>query len=46
MLGNGERHATAQFDIADSRSPEQVAARIRGLGYEPVWKDWEGVLTS
>jgi 2-iminoacetate synthase len=40
------RHATEQFNIADDRSPEQVAARIRGLGYEPVWKDWEAALSS
>src|SRR5436853_4191300 len=34
-----ERHATGQFDIADDRSPQEVADRIRCLGYEPVWKD-------
>jgi 2-iminoacetate synthase len=39
-------HATGQFDIADERSPEEVADRIRGLGYEPVWKDWDAALTS
>jgi 2-iminoacetate synthase len=38
--------ATEQFNIADTRTPQEVAARIRGLGYEPVWKDWEAVLTS
>jgi 2-iminoacetate synthase len=36
--------ATGQFDVADARSPEQVADRIRGLGYEPVWKDSEAAL--
>ncbi len=39
-------HATEQFNIADPRSPEQVANRIRHLGYEPVWKDWDAALTS
>lgn len=39
-------HATEQFNIADPRSPEQVADRIRHLGYEPVWKDWDAALTS
>lgn len=34
-------NATGQFDIADDRSPLEVADRIRRLGYEPVWKDWE-----
>ena len=39
-------HATEQFTIADDRSPAEVAERIRCLGYEPVWKDWEATLTS
>lgn len=36
--------ATGQFDIADERSPEQVAAVVRKLGYEAVWKDWDPAL--
>ena len=40
-----EIHATAQFDIADERSPHEVADLIRRLGYEPVWKDWDAALT-
>jgi 2-iminoacetate synthase len=39
------RHATEQFNIADARSPQEVADRIRRLGYEPVWKDWDAALT-
>jgi 2-iminoacetate synthase len=42
---NGNPRATEQFNIADTRSPEDVANRIRGLGYEPVWKDWDAALT-
>jgi 2-iminoacetate synthase len=43
----GERaHATGQFDIADERSPSEVADTIRRLGYEPVWKDWDAALAS
>lgn len=42
---NGGTRATEQFNIADTRSPETVANRIRGLGYEPVWKDWDAALT-
>jgi 2-iminoacetate synthase len=34
-------NATGQFDIADNRSPMEVAAQIRNSGYEPVWKDWD-----
>lgn len=39
-------HATGQFDIADERSPSEVADTIRRLGYEPVWKDWDAALAS
>ncbi len=38
--------ATGQFDIADVRSPREVADTLRRLGYEPVWKDWDAALTS
>jgi len=30
-----------QFAIDDDRPPEEVAAFLRGAGYEPVWKDWD-----
>ena len=36
--------ALEQFEIHDSRTPQEIAAMIRCNGYEPVWKDWfEGV---
>lgn len=38
--------ATGQFEIADERTPEQIVAVIQRLGYEPVWKDWEAVLSE
>ncbi|MEC8929137.1 MAG: 2-iminoacetate synthase ThiH, partial [Verrucomicrobiota bacterium] len=38
--------ATGQFDIADDRSPKEVAAHISSAGYEPVWKDWDAALTT
>lgn len=38
--------ATGQFEIADDRSPAEVAAQIRHLGYEPVWKDWDSALSA
>ena len=41
-----ETHATQQFNIADERSPQEVADLIRSLGYEPVWKDWDTALSS
>jgi 2-iminoacetate synthase len=30
----------------DCRSPGEVAALIRKLGYEPVWKDWDAALAT
>ncbi|MGD0261115.1 MAG: 2-iminoacetate synthase ThiH [Verrucomicrobiota bacterium] len=39
-------NATSQFQIADERSPREVADLIRQLGYEPVWKDWDVALTG
>jgi 2-iminoacetate synthase len=37
--------ATGQFDIADTRSPEEISLLIQRLGYEPVWKDWDAAVT-
>lgn len=34
--------AEPQFEIADERSPETVAEVIKSMGYDPVWKDWDG----
>jgi len=39
-------NATGQFNIADDRSPEEVAKLIQSIGYEPVWKDWDAALTT
>ncbi|HVL91265.1 MAG TPA: 2-iminoacetate synthase ThiH, partial [Actinomycetota bacterium] len=33
--------ATQQFEVSDTRSPEEVAAALRAMGYDPVWKDWD-----
>ena len=38
--------ATGQFEIADVRSPHEVAQVIRSMGYEPVWKDWDMTLAG
>src|SRR5258706_703965 len=40
-----EARATGQFDIADDRTPLEIAGLIRRLGYEPVWKDWDAALS-
>ncbi len=38
--------ATEQFAIADERSAAEVSARLRELGLEPVWKDWDAALAG
>jgi 2-iminoacetate synthase len=38
--------AAEQFEVADLRTPGAVAARLRELGYEPVWEDWGAVLPA
>jgi 2-iminoacetate synthase len=43
---NRATNATGQFEIADERSPQEVAQLLRKLGYEPVWKDWDAALTT
>ena len=43
--GYAEEHEELeQFTINDSRSPEAFAQYLRSVGYEPVWKDWDGWL--
>ena len=32
--------AASQFEISDTRSPDLVVARLRELGFDPVWGDW------
>ena len=33
--------AEPQFEVSDTRSPDEVAAVLRAAGYDPVWKDWQ-----
>lgn len=35
--------AGEQFELEDKRSPSEVAQRLRELGYDPVFKDWENM---
>ena len=46
LIDSEGEHATVQFEIADNRSPKEVAAHLEAMGYEPVWKDWETVLNE
>jgi hypothetical protein len=43
--GKGQ-YAQINFEIADSRTPAEVASRLETMGYEPVWKDWEATLNE
>ena len=44
---SADAHAEGQFDIADTRSPQEVAEMLRRLhGLEPVWKDWDEALVG
>lgn len=37
----GGESATEQFAVSDERSAAEMAAVLRRLGYDPVWKDWD-----
>jgi 2-iminoacetate synthase len=45
VAAQGEK-AEGQFSISDERSPQEVAARLRQLGLEPVWKDWDAAILN
>ncbi|TML80850.1 MAG: 2-iminoacetate synthase ThiH [Actinobacteria bacterium] len=38
--------AEGQFEVDDTRAPEEVADALRALGYEPVWKDWDALMRA
>jgi 2-iminoacetate synthase len=42
----GVSKAEGQFEVDDSRSPNEVAAALRARGLEPVWKDWDSAILS
>ncbi len=42
----GSSKADGQFEVEDTRSPEEVAAALRVNGLEPVWKDWDSAILS
>jgi 2-iminoacetate synthase len=41
-----EPESLEQFEIADERSPAEMAGVIASAGYEPVWKDWDRMLVG
>ena len=38
--------ATEQFAVSDNRSCGEVVDRLRELGLDPVWKDWDHALVT
>jgi 2-iminoacetate synthase len=38
--------AAEQFEIADERTPLEIAAVLRRKGFEPVWKDWDAAILA
>lgn len=38
--------AAEQFEVADNRTPAEVASVLQSHGYEPVWKDWDAVFSK
>ncbi len=45
-IPQGSTSATEQFHVADERSPAEVALKLRRMGLDPVWKDWDAALTA
>lgn len=43
---SGCEKATEQFQIHDTRSAMEVAAMLRSLNLDPVWKDWDEALLA
>lgn len=43
---NHDQAATAQFEIADTRSAGEIAELLRSRGFEAVWKDWDQAITT
>lgn len=40
------QNGSKQFEVEDARSPSTIAAMLKSLGLEPVWKDWDRALAG
>ncbi|MBU1137532.1 MAG: 2-iminoacetate synthase ThiH [Proteobacteria bacterium] len=38
--------STSQFDISDERNVPEMVEALKGLGYQPVYKDWQPIGAS
>ena len=41
-----DQNATEQFQIADTRTPAEIAELLRRRGFEAVWKDWDQAILA
>lgn len=39
-----EHSGEVQFDVSDNRDENEIRKSLRAIGYEPIFKDWVGVL--
>lgn len=39
--GRSKQGEPPQFDISDARSIKEMAAMLRRIGYQPIYKDWQ-----
>lgn len=46
VIASEGEFATAQFEISDDRSAGEIVQKLKQLGYDPVWKDWDPALRS
>ncbi len=44
--GYGQDSAVEQFEIDDNRTPVEISERIKSLGFESVWKDFDRHFTK
>jgi 2-iminoacetate synthase len=44
LIDSEGEFATEQFAISDQRSAGVMVAKLKELGFDPVWKDWDGAL--
>ena len=38
---SNDANSLEQFSISDERSPVEISSKLKLMGYDPVWKDWD-----
>ncbi len=44
LIGSEGEYATEQFAISDQRSAGTIVKKLKEMGMDPVWKDWDAAL--